>query len=380
MIQHGFKFILLLVFVSTSINCKSDSYWSDACISKDEKTIAVAGWFYGAGLIDTQTGEILKSVDGTFDDVTCYENGDVAAFSSETNAWLNKDKEVKPGSVFNRDFRIGSDEYFYFRRAKKHVRPDGGDTDEKVQVNDGAPFLIIRKEGEPIKEENFIKLSPDRFEGVGDGDDSDFVVEPIKVSVGRKLLAAVGFPVYGLAHRQPASMIPENYWGVYEIDVENDAVKSAGQLKPINDKGLLFGLSNRLIMSEDEKLIAGVFDLTDGNSSARYYRSVVKVFEFPSMTEKFSTEFESECSADLKFSSDNLLLAVGSEKICWNLKDEMIQVFDLQKKQLLWQNILTGRPILLNFFKDDSMMVITSDLTAARYNAADGNLIWKKSF
>lgn len=380
MMNRKIKVFLLSFFALILCSCKSSLYWNKACISADEKTIAVASMFYGAGLIDAQTGELIKRTNGYFDDIVCYENGAIVAFSTDKNVWLTEDREEIPGSVFNRDLRRGSGEMFYLKRQKKFIRHRTGDEEEHIQVNDGPPLLTVRKEGEPVKEENFLKLSSARFEGVGAGDDSDFEVKPLKVTGDGKLLAAAGFPVHGIVFSRPAPQVSENYWGIYRIDVENDLITPAGQLKPINDKGFLFGISTQIEMSEDEKLIAGVFEFEDESSPEEDSYSVVKVFEFPSMNEKFSARFDSVCSAKLKFSPDGSLLAIGSEKICWNLKEEKIQVFDLQKNQMLWQDALPDRPLTLHFFRDNSLMAVTSNLNIARYDAAGGALIWKKSF
>ena len=377
--HHKFGIFLPVIFGLIFTGCTSDRYWSKACVTPDEKTIGVVGWFYGGGLIDTETGALVKTADGMFDDVNCYENGDVVAFSSEKVSWLNSDRQTEPALVARGDFRLGSDEVFFLKREKKQIRRTPAD-DEYVHVNDGPPFLIIRKNGEKIIEENYMKLSPERFEGVGSGDESDFEVKPIKVVSGRKLLAAAGFPVYDLRGiRRDGQQVSKNHWGLFTLDPEKDLVTPLAQSKPVDDSGLLFVLSTRFEISSDESLIAGLFDI-EGDPSGNDYYSAVVVYDFPAMREKFRARFEGNCSAEFGFSPDNSLLAVGSEKVCRDPMEERLEVFDLNEKRLLWQTALPGRPISLNFFKDGSLNVVTSNLNAARYGAKNGEVIWQQTY
>jgi hypothetical protein len=336
-----------------------EHYWTRGCLTPDGRMLGAVG--DEAVLMDLQTRDIQRQIDGYFDDVVCLPNGAVVALSYDDEAiWLTEEKTVQRAGSWDVAGPISDTEIVTHNRSTT-----GSGTDTEF---DGPMQVVNETLGENARASEPFDLLPPLFAGVteygaGEGP-SDFEIDAFHTVPGNlledgRLVVAAGFP-HSSDYGQPRR------WGVFAVDPERRTVEPLGE--PRANEEELESPPVPLSATSDGQVFAGIFDRI-GEDPAK-----MMVAQTDPARERFRVELGDIVDVlQLSFSADGTLLAVGA-----NLGEGEygITMFDTNTGQELWQIPTEDNPYLLEFV-GNSLVAMISDRTVLRVNAIDGQVQWK---
>lgn len=228
-----------------------EHYWTRGCLTPDGRMLGAVG--DEAVLMDLQTRDIQRQIDGYFDDVVCLPNGAVVALSYDDEAiWLTEDKSVQRAGSWGVAGPISDTEIVTHNRSTT-----GSGTDTEF---DGPMEVVIETLGENARASEPFDLLPPLFAGVteyGAGEEpSDFEIDAFHTVPGNlledgRLVVAAGFP-HSSDYGQPRR------WGLFAVDLERRTVEPLGE--PRANEEELESPPVPLSATSDGRVFAGIFD------------------------------------------------------------------------------------------------------------------------
>ncbi|MBW4575339.1 MAG: PQQ-like beta-propeller repeat protein [Aphanothece sp. CMT-3BRIN-NPC111] len=346
-----------LLLLTSGCSREDRHYWTQGCISSDESVMAAVGDV--AALVDLKTGKLLKQFNAYLNNVVCFPNGDIVGLSSSKVVSLPTGKEIPQGVERDVIGPVGNDQIAVSFRSTDSQAKSRGSLEVSIQTL-GAKFDATK----------VFTLLPNLFKGIGDLHPERLQTRPVRVLSNNQILVLAGsFPDIYAGKVQPAP------WGFFIVDPIARTVAPQGLIRS-NDDLVNMHTLDETTATPDGKILATAFTHTFSGEKG----VAIALMQADQKQEIFRLKIQPAQEVDeLRLNPAGDLLAVGIRLP--NGQEGQVYMLDGRTGEILWKTApAKGKIYYMDFLKDDSLVVMTSNRTVSRRNSRNGQIQWENSY